>query len=43
MYKGLSAEVKKGYEFPGISIETKRVNDRLVLVADDKECFFQLT
>ena len=30
------------YNF-GISIETKRVNDRLVLVADDKECFFQLT
>jgi hypothetical protein len=42
VYKGISAEVKKGYEFPGISIETKRVNDRLVLVADDNECFFKL-
>ena len=42
VYKGISAEMEKGYEFPNTPFETKRIANQLALVTSDQICFFKL-
>lgn len=42
VYKGISAEIKDGYGFSKGFFETRRVDDKLVLVTSDENIFFEL-